>query len=68
MTYAEIIKKRITELCDKRNISIRRLAFSAGIDHTTVIKIMNKISTIPNIKTLHYKSVKPAEKKTNITA
>lgn len=51
MTYAEIIGKRILELCKIRNYSIQHLAKLSGLSKSTVNEIVNNIHD-PSFSTL----------------
>ena len=53
MTYSEAIIKRISELCDERNITLNKLATLSGIRQSTLENIMKGNSKNPNLRTLH---------------
>ncbi len=53
MTYSEAIMKRLQDLCDKRNITVNRLATLSGLSQSTVEYIMNGKSKNPTISSLH---------------
>lgn len=53
MTYSEAVIKRLTELCDERNITINRLATLSGITQSTVDNLMEGKTKNPKLKTLH---------------
>ena len=53
MEYVTIIKKRIRFLCDKRGISINKLANMSDVKQSTLDNIMQGVSKNPGIKTLH---------------
>lgn len=53
MTYSEAIIKRLTELCEERNITINKLATLAGIKQSTVNDIFTGQTKNPTLKTLH---------------
>ncbi len=53
MEYVLIIKNRIRILCDKRKISINKLANMSNVKQQTLNNIMQGVSKNPGIKTLH---------------
>lgn len=53
MTYCEVIKKRITELCEKRKISYNQLAQMSGVGQATISDILNLKTKIPGLKTIN---------------
>lgn len=53
MEYIEIYQKRIRRLCDKRGITINKLATMANVRQSTVDNLMRGISKNPTAKTLH---------------
>ena len=53
MTYSDAIIKRLTELCEQRNMTINKLATQSGITQSTVENIMKGKTTNPKLKTLH---------------
>ena len=53
MTYSDVIVKRITALCEERNITINKLATLSGLTQYTVSGIMNGYTKDPRLKTLH---------------
>lgn len=53
MTYSEAIIKRLTELCNKKNITINKLATLSGITQSTVENVMSGKTKNPKLKTLH---------------
>lgn len=53
MTYSDIIIKRLTDLCNQRNITVNKLSTLSGITQSTVENIMNGKTKNPKLKTLH---------------
>lgn len=53
MTYSDAIIKRLTDLCNKKNITINRLATLSGITQSTVDNLMKGKTKNPKLKTLH---------------
>ena len=53
MRYSELLSMRIYQLCDKRGISINRLATLSGLRQSTIDNIIRGVSKSPGIKTLH---------------
>ena len=53
MTYSDAIIKRLTDLCNERNITINRLATLSGITQSTVDNLMKGKTKNPKLKTLH---------------
>lgn len=51
--YGKLIVERIRFLCDRRGISINRLATMSGVSQATLNNIVNVRSENPKIKTLH---------------
>lgn len=51
--YADIIQVRICTLCQKRGISVNKLAEMSGLKQSTVSSIMQGKSLNPKIMTLH---------------
>lgn len=51
--YADIIIKRITQLCKKRGWSINKLAIMSGVKQSTLDNIMRGITQNPSIVSLH---------------
>ena len=51
--YADIIIKRITQLCKKRGWSINKLAIMSGVKQSTLDNIMRGITPNPGIVSLH---------------
>lgn len=52
MTYSDAIIKRLTELCEQRNMTINKLATQSGTTQSTVENIMKGKTTNPKLKTL----------------
>ncbi|RKI38790.1 XRE family transcriptional regulator [bacterium D16-51] len=57
MTYSDAIIKRLTELCNERNITINKLAVLSGITQSTVENIISGKTKNPKLKTLHKLSI-----------
>ncbi|WP_430603067.1 hypothetical protein IGJ02_000391 [Enterococcus sp. DIV0724b] len=53
MTYSDVIRLRLKNLCSERNISINKLATLSGITQSTVDNIMKGKTKNPKLKTLH---------------
>lgn len=53
MTYSEAIIKRLMELCNKKNITVNKLATLSGITQSTVENVMSGKTKNPKLKTLH---------------
>ncbi|MCA5013731.1 MULTISPECIES: helix-turn-helix domain-containing protein [unclassified Enterococcus] len=53
MTYSDVIRLRLNNLCFERNISINKLATLSGITQSTVDNIMKGKTKNPKLKTLH---------------
>lgn len=53
MTYSDAVIKRLTELCDEKNITINKLATLSGITQSTVENIISGKTKNPKLKTLH---------------
>lgn len=53
MKYSELFAVRIRQLCDKRGITINRLATMSGLKQSTIDNIIRGVSKNPTIKTLH---------------
>ncbi|MEY8324642.1 helix-turn-helix domain-containing protein [Parablautia muri] len=53
MTYSDAIIKRLTELCNERNITINKLATLSGITQSTVENLIKGKTKNPKLKTLH---------------
>lgn len=53
MTYSDVIRLRLNNLCTERNISINKLATLSGITQSTVDNIMKGKTKNPKLKTLH---------------
>ena len=52
MTLQEMLKERILALCDKKGISVNKLAVISGLTQSTVDAILKNRSTNPTIRTL----------------
>ena len=53
MTYSDVIILRLTRLCEKKKITINKLATLSGITQSTVEYIMSGKTKNPKLKTLH---------------
>lgn len=53
MTYSDVIRLRLKNLCAEKNISINKLATLSGITQSTVDNIMKEKTKNPKLKTLH---------------
>ncbi len=51
--FAEIILNRILFLCEKRGITINKLAEMSGLRQSTIHNLVCGTSTNPKIRTLH---------------
>ena len=55
MTIGEACRKRINELCNKRNITLNKLAIISGVTQSTLNNIMsgrNNSTTVSTVKKL----------------
>lgn len=53
MNYSEIYVKRIRTLCEKRGITINKLATMSGVKQSTLDNIVQGNTKSPQINTLH---------------
>ena len=53
MTSSEALRKRISDLCKKRNITINHLAQMSGLPHTTVDAVTRGLTTNPRFQTVY---------------
>ncbi|WP_050696653.1 helix-turn-helix domain-containing protein [Anaeromassilibacillus senegalensis] len=53
MTYAEVIQNRILFLCEKRKISINKLASMSGLTQSTLDSVVRGVTKNPTLRTLH---------------
>jgi len=53
MEYSEIFVKRIRKLCEKRNISINKLASMSDVKQSTLDNIVRGLTKNPRAMTLH---------------
>ena len=53
MEYSEVFALRIKSLCQKRGITINRLATMSGLKQSTVDNILRGTSKNPKVHTLH---------------
>lgn len=55
--YAKIILNRILSLCEKRGITINKLAEMSGVRQSSIHNLVCGASTNPTIRTLHKISI-----------
>lgn len=53
MSYSDLYALRIRQLCQKRNITVNKLATLAGLKQSTVDNIIRGTSKNPKVRTLH---------------
>lgn len=53
MTYSDAIIKRLTDICQERNITINKLSTLSGITQSTMQDLMMGKTKNPKLKTLH---------------
>jgi len=53
MRYADVISKRILDLCNERNITINRLATQSGMKQSTLDNVIKGNTKSPGLRTLH---------------
>lgn len=53
MDYSELYVQRIRDLCDKRGLTINKLATMSGVKQSTLDNIVRGETKNPRIKTLH---------------
>ncbi len=53
MTYSDVIRKRLSDLCQERRITVNKLATLSGITQSTVENLMSGKTRNPKLKTLH---------------
>lgn len=53
MDYSEIYVKRIRQLCQKRRITINKLAAMSGVKQSTLDNIVSGNTKNPGVKTIH---------------
>lgn len=53
LTSSEALRKRILDLCKKRNISINHLAMMAGMPQATVDAVVHGVTKNPGLKTIY---------------
>lgn len=53
MDYSEIYVKRIRQLCQKRRITINKLATMSGVKQSTLDNIVSGNTKNPGVKTIH---------------
>lgn len=52
MTYSDLMKKRILELCKQRGITINKLATLSGLNHSTLESIVKGKAKNPGLRTI----------------
>ena len=53
MDYYKLYALRIRQLCEKRGITINRLATLSGLKQSTIDNIIRGVSRNPKVRTLH---------------
>ena len=53
MTCSDALRKRISELCKKRNITTNHLADMAGLRQSTVDAVVRGVTKNPGLKTIY---------------
>jgi len=53
MTYAEVITKRILNLCGEHDITVNKLATRSGVTQSTIDNIIKGNTKSPGLRTLH---------------
>lgn len=53
MTYSDAIRKRLTDICKERDITINKLSTLSGITQSTMQDLMMGKTKNPKLKTLH---------------
>ena len=53
MDYSDIYVKRIRQLCQKRRITINKLAAMSGVKQSTLDNIVSGNTKNPGVKTIH---------------
>ena len=53
MDYADIYVKRIRQLCQKRRITVNKLAAMSGVKQSTLDNIVSGNTKNPGVKTIH---------------
>lgn len=53
MEYSDLYMKRIKSMCNKRGITLNRLATMSNINQSTLDNIARGVTKNPRIKTLH---------------
>jgi len=53
LNYSDIYVTRIRSLCQKRGITVNKLATMSGVRQSTLDNIMRGLTKDPRIKTLH---------------
>lgn len=53
MHYGEIYARRIRLLCERRHISLNKLAEMSGLRQSTIDNILRGVSKNPQVNTLH---------------
>ncbi len=53
MTYAQAVAERIVSICDKRKLTLNRLASLSGLRQSTLENIAKGHTQNPTLRTLH---------------
>ena len=53
MEYINIYQERIRSLCQRRGISINKLATMSNVKQSTIDNIVRGVTKIPGVRTLH---------------
>jgi len=53
VTYADVIAKRMTEICKQKYITINKLATLSGITQSTLENLGNGHTKSPTLRTIH---------------
>ncbi len=53
MEYSELYVKRIRQLCQKRGLTINKLATMSDVKQSTLDNIMRGLTKSPGVQTLH---------------
>lgn len=53
MEYSQLYVRRIRQLCQKRGISINKLAMMSDVKQSTLDNIMRGLTKDPRVKTMH---------------
>ncbi len=53
MTYADVIGKRLRDICAERKLTVNALAMLSGMTQSTLADVVSGRTKNPKIKTLH---------------